>query len=116
MPFTNNQEIVNIYDCVLDLVNGVSGYASGYAKQRMTEDLEYLARILEARSLMPIAVDNSDESNNEGNVNGNENEENNGTGDGTVPQAPQKLGFFEMIILAIINFFKMLFGLGLKTV
>ena len=133
MPFAANDDIAKICDSIEDVLNSLSQYSSGYAKTRISDDLTYLLKILEARSVMPIIVEEDttlpdDGGNgNEGNVpdndgtvddnesdneNDNENEENNGDKEGTTAEAPVKLGFFERFILAIVNFLKKLFGLA----
>ena len=123
MPFETNEDIAKICDSVNGVLNNLSQYSSGYAKQRISDDLSYLAEILDARSVMPIIIEeetplpDGEEGGEENipdneNSENNENEENDGDGEGTTPEAPVKLGFFEKLILAIVNFFKKLFGLA----
>lgn len=139
MEFSTNEEIESIYSRVLEIANDLTHYSSGYAKQRISENMKYLAEILKARAFMPILEeeiippetpvvppetpvippdDGEDDSsdvdtgNKEDVSDGNENEENKGEAEDIIPEEPQKLGFFERIIQAIINFFKKLFGLA----
>ncbi len=122
MPFETNEEIAAIYNSLNEILANVSSYSSGYATQRITENLSYLAEIIETRSLMEIIVDveeeaplPDDENGNDDNSydeNGNENEGNNGEEEGNATETPVKLGFFQRLILAIANFFKKLFGLA----
>ena len=134
MSDTTNEDIANIYQSVLQILNNVKKYASGYAQQRMSEDLDYLTDILKARSLMPIIVDEKDDDiggDNVGDDNigddniGDDNIGDDNIGDDNicddniiednteekVEDNSSNLGFFARLIQAIINFFKMLFGL-----
>lgn len=141
MPFETNEEIAAIYGKLMEIVNDSTQYATAYARQRLVENLSYLAKIIDARSMMPIIVeeeptlpddpinppegdDFEDENLPNDNV-GNEDtlpdeeskfedekEENKNDSGETTTEESQNLGFFEMLILAIINFFKKLFGLA----
>lgn len=129
MPDTTNEDIEAIYQAVLQILNNVKNYASGYSQQRMSEDLDYLADILKSRASMPIFVDDdiNDDDIGDDNINDDVNDDDNIdddiTGDDVVDEEienednntskePQKLGFFARIIQAIINFFRMLFGMN----
>ena len=133
MPFSTNEEIETILGSVQALKNEASAFASGYAVQRIEENLNYLAEILEARSLMPIIVDEDtgddlppDDSTEDGEDDGSsedfdEDGKEDGKDDGSSSEdgnnssnqnEPIKQGFFARIIQAIINFFKKLFGLA----
>lgn len=133
MPFSTNEEIETILGSVQALKNEASAFASGYAVQRIEENLNYLAEILEARSLMPIIVDEDtgddlppDDSTEDGEDDGSsedfdEDGKEDGKDDGSSSEdennssnqnEPVKQGFFARIIQAIINFFKKLFGLA----
>ena len=132
MPFATNEDIAAIHEKLMELVDDSTQYANGYARQRLVENLKYLATILEARSMIPIIVDeepiqpdppvtppddnlgDEDPLPEEDTDTDDKKEENEGEslgGDATVEE-PQNLGFFEMLILAIINFFRKLFGLA----
>ena len=133
MPFSTNEEIETILGSVQALKNEASAFASGYAVQRIEENLNYLAEILEARSLMPIIVDEDtgddlppDDSTEDGEDDGSsedfdEDGKEDGKDDGSSSEDGNnssnqnesiKQGFFARIIQAIINFFKKLFGLA----
>lgn len=133
MPFSTNEEIETILGSVQALKNEASAFASGYAVQRIEENLNYLAEILEARSLMPIIVDEDtgddlppDDSTEDGEDDGSsedfdEDGKEDGKDDGSSSEdennssnqnEPVKQGFFARIIQAIIDFFKKLFGLA----
>ena len=133
MPFSTNEEIETILGSVQALKNEASAFASGYAVQRIEENLNYLAEILEARSLMPIIVDEDtgddlppDDSTEDGEDDGSsedfdEDGKEDGKDDGSSSEDGNnssnqnesiKQGFFARIIQAIIDFFKKLFGLA----
>lgn len=130
MPHSTNEEIEAIYIKVSDIANNVSRYASGYAKTRISEDLEYLAGILEARSLMSIIDDNEapddnpinppvdDEEENGGNnenVFGDTSNEDSEAGNnalGDCGGVKGKRGFLARFFMVIANFFRKLFGLA----
>ena len=57
MPFATNEDIAAIHEKLMELVDDSTQYANGYARQRLVENLKYLATILEARSMIPIIVD-----------------------------------------------------------
>ena len=134
MPFSTNEEIDAIFGAVTALKNEASAFASGYALQRLRDNLNYLAEILEARSLMPIIEDDNagevippddptedgtdDGSSEGGSSDGSDVDDGNDDGsseDGnnsSNQNEPIKQGFFARIIKAIIDFFKKLFGLA----
>ena len=119
LPDTTNEELEVIYQSVLQILNNVQKYASGYAKQRISEDLDYLTDILKARSLMPIVEDDptgDDDVAGDDDVTGDDNDvsdnENNDENKENAENPTEKLGFFAALIQAIILFFKRLFGLA----
>ena len=131
MPDTTNEDIEAIYQAVLQIFNNVKKYASGYSQQRMSEDLDYLTDILKSRAAMPIFVDDDINDDNIGDDNINDGVEDDSTddnidddivGDDVVDEEiknennntgnePEKIGFLARLVQAIINFFRMLFGL-----
>jgi hypothetical protein len=133
MPFSTAEEIRAIYIQILTLKATLGSFASGEARDRINEDIVYLADILEARSLMPITPpiiedpDNGDNDDNGGNtdgehdqetnpdnddVNGGENGGENEGGEDPLPTPPEKIGFFARIIKMIMEFIRKLFGLA----
>jgi uncharacterized lipoprotein YddW (UPF0748 family) len=133
MPFSTAEEIRAIYIQILTLKATLGSFASGEARDRINEDIVYLADILEARSLMPITPpiiedpDNGDNDDNGGNtdgehdqetnpdnddVNGGENGGENEGGEEPLPTPSEKIGFFARIIKMIMEFIRKLFGLA----
>ena len=90
MPYSTNEEIDAIYDSIVDILNNRAEYANGYARERIKENLNYLAEIIETRSLIPIIEDveelppEDDNNQNGDDVNNGENNENNPNEDETV--------------------------------
>ncbi len=107
--------------------NVIKNYANGYSRQRIIEQLNYLADVLDARISMKLIEDgqwnpeenpqrpvvnedgifapggtnNTPPVNEGGNININK-----------PAEEPEQLGFFARIFQAIINFFKRLFGIA----
>ena len=125
----DDSDAVSIYKIKSALVeltktSNIKNYASGYSRQRILDELDYLIEIIDARMSMKLIEDghwdpevepqrpNVDENGigapetNDPDpkppVGGNDNNDN----------EPEPLGFFARIILAIINFFKKLFGIA----
>lgn len=121
------EAIYNIYKAIDNLAkNDIKDYAKGYSRQRIIEQLNELADIIDARISMkliedkewdpetdperpkfeeeqkPVDPDNGD--NKPGQDSGNDNDDNQGTDDEV------QIGWFERIIKMIVDFFKNLFN------
>ncbi|MBO5715029.1 MAG: family 10 glycosylhydrolase [Clostridia bacterium] len=125
MPCDNAEDIYNIVKALQSLSKtDIKNYAKGYSRQRIIEQLNELAEILDARISMQLIEDGEWDPETEPTRPSFE-EENNNTNTPVVPnppvddntndnnntQEPEELGFFARIIQAIILFFKRLFGL-----
>lgn len=120
--------IYKIKKAVSDLAktNNIKAYAGGYSRQRIIEQLNYLADILDARISMKLIEDGHwDPETQTQRPIVNENGIFAPGGEDTTPpvnqggninlnkptEEPKELGFFARIFMAIINFFKRLFGI-----
>ena len=117
MEDTSAEYIYNLSKRIETLASKeVKNFAKGYSRQRIIEQLEELADILDARVSMQMIAD--DEWNPEEEPERPSFEEEPTTPDGpTQPSTPDvdnkepELNFFQKIWQAIINFFKQLFGI-----
>lgn len=117
MEDTSAEDIYNLAKRIETLASKeVKNFAKGYSRQRIIEQLEELADILDARVSMQMIAD--DEWNPEEEPERPSFEEEPTTPDGpTQPTTPDvdnkepELNFFQKIWQAIINFFKQLFGI-----
>ena len=124
----DDSDAVSIYKIKNALVqltktSNIKNYANGYSRQRILDELNYIIEIIDARMSMKLIEDgqwNPEEDPQRPNVN----EDGIGAPDTPddpeppvdepteEPTQPTELGFFARIILAIINFFKKLFGIA----
>ena len=142
MPYSTQEEIAEIYSAIQELRGALQSYATGYSLQRLTENVDYLAKIINTRSLMPIVEEeivlpdeepdevpeDNGTNDNEGGETDNEEDKtddttnNDGVNDDDGKndesnkqpsvETPNKKGFFARLIEAIMLFFKKLFGLA----
>ena len=123
MPHENAEDIYNIVKALQSLSKtDIKNYAKGYSRQRIIEQLNELADILDARISMQLIADGEWDPETDPMRPSFEKENNNtpvvpnppvndNTNDNNNTQEPEELGFFARIIQAIILFFKRLFGL-----
>ena len=141
MKAESGQDLYNITLRIQKLANNeIKNLAKGYSRQRIIEQLNELAGIIDAKVSMQLIADNEwdpeldvnrpelkDEVNvgeeNNGNNNNNNNNNNkpgsgsntgntgNNTDKGETNEEEPELGFFAKIWQAILNFFKKLFGI-----
>lgn len=137
MPYSTQEEIAEIYSVLQELRGALQSYATGYSLQRLTENVDYLSKIINTRSLMPIVEEevlspDEEPDEDEGTTEGSEGDieedktddttnndgvdDDNGENDESQTQppveTPVKKSFFVKLIEAIMLFFKMLFGLA----